>query len=722
MTNEIRWGATPQDWLTLDVFMGLGPDLLPCVANPAAEISPTSKVKKLGKTPTRFNGGGKVSGFVDWTTKYATPAELSAWSQVDDYAICLQTRQVRALDVDITDVDQAQAVFDFIQARVPGLPKRYRENSSKFLLAFRLAGDFRKRKFVCEGGAVEFLAGGNQFVAAGMHESGARYEWEGGLPLDFPTIDVDQFERLWRDLVAAFAVEGEERDEGVRKNEQTVDMPDDVADFIRSKGLALGDDRDGGILVACPWESEHTTGETGDGSTVYYPAGTRGYAQGHFVCLHGHCHGKRTDQEFKDAIGYFDNDFEPAPPAVIEATAQIPNFYRGPNGTSKIDPSADNVRRAIASTAVVGMSVAYDAFTDALVWSTPGRGEWVPFLDHHYFDIALCLDHIGFKTVPKDRIRDAVNHVAMEHKIDTAIEWLNGLTWDGKSRVSTFLPVYFGSVDSDYTRAVSRYLWSAMAGRVLDPGCKVDMAPILIGGQGIRKSSGIAAMVPAAEFFCEIELTKKDDDIARSLRGVLVAEIPELSGLHNRDIESVKAFMTRRYEKWVPKYREFATQFPRRCLFLGSTNDSDFLADETGNRRWLPVEVTNGRVDKIERDREQLWAEAAVMFKASGVDHTEAAALAPEVHKNHMIEDPWTDAICDWLDDVILPDGTKNRDQEFLRVAEILTDVFHIEKANQTRSMQMRCAGVLKKLGYRPNRIWRQGRPIRVFMWPEGKK
>ncbi|MCV5824559.1 virulence-associated E family protein, partial [Escherichia coli] len=84
---------------------------------------------------------------------------------------------------------------------------------------------------------------------------------------------------------------------------------------------------------------------------------------------------------------------------------------------------------------------------------------------------------------------------------------------------------------------------------------------------------------------------EKDDDLARKMRGRLVAEIGELRGLNTKELESIKAFVTRTHENWIPKYREFATQFPRRLVFVGTTNEDEFLADKTGNRRWLPVEV-----------------------------------------------------------------------------------------------------------------------------------
>lgn len=127
------------------------------------------------------------------------------------------------------------------------------------------------------------------------------------------------------------------------------------------------------------------------------------------------------------------------------------------------------------------------------------------------------------------------------------------------------------------------------------------------------------ALSPDPAFFTEISFAEKDDDLARKMRGRLVAEIGELRGLNTKELESIKAFVTRTHENWIPKYREFATQFPRRLVFVGTTNEDEFLADKTGNRRWLPVEVSKVDVKAIKRDLLLLWAEAREVFQRLGV-------------------------------------------------------------------------------------------------------
>jgi len=265
----------------------------------------------------------------------------------------------------------------------------------------------------------------------------------------------------------------------------------------------------------------------------------------------------------------------------------LPAFKRDKYG--RIEATIENAVKAVACVDFCAMNIRFDSFRDEIMYAAAGDDVFATFSDADYSRLRIRLESKGFKPVGRELIRDAVGLVADNNPFDSAIAWLNALPWDGHPRVENFLRDCFGASDTDYVRAVSLYLWTALAGRVLSPGVKADMVPILVGDQGAVKSSSVAAMVPGVEFFTEISFSEKDEDLARKMRGRLIAEIAELRGLHTRELDSIKAFIARTHETWVPKYREFAVQFPRRLVFIGTTNQDEFLADETGNRRWLPV-------------------------------------------------------------------------------------------------------------------------------------
>ncbi len=496
-----------------------------------------------------------------------------------------------------------------------------------------------------------------------------------------------------------------------RKKGDNVMAPDPVADFLETEGLLLGADRDGSLIVACPWSADHTTGEAGDSSTMWFRAGTKGYERGHFKCLHGHCQNK-ADGDFFAAVGYVEpaDKFEPV---VLDAAEILEVQNAGPilrKGRGGYLATVDNVTKALRHPLYCGMHIRFDQFRDEIMYAAPSRrsevgipanAQWLPLTDADYTRLRITLEKKKFKPVARELIRDTVLLVAMDNPFDSAIEWLSQQHWDGVSRVEMFLSTYFGVPDSPYARAVSRYLWTAMAGRVMQPGVKADMVPILMGAQGARKSTAVKDMVPDEAFFTELSFDEKDDDLARKMRGRLVAEIGELRGLHTKELESIKAFITRTHENWIPKYREFATKFPRRLVFVGTTNEEEFLADRTGNRRWLPVKVGECiDTDGIRRDRLQLWAEARDLFELLGVEYREAEDLAKNVHQEHMVTDPWSEAVQAWLDMVDPMTGHTARASNYLQIGEVLKDALGIEAKHVGKREEIRMGKVLHALGF----------------------
>jgi hypothetical protein len=309
----MRYGAFPEDWFNLDL-LGYGADLLPVVSNPNAPVSPRSTLKQIGKVPSRYNAQRQIVGIADWTSKKATAKELDMWAKEEDYGICLQTREIRALDIDVTDKKLAWDIVEFIGSQLDwmGLPIRTRNNSSKCLMAFRLPGDMPKRVMKVENGIIEFLATGQQFIAHGQHPSGVPYEWDWCEHTDFPTLSLEEFEKLWAALVQEFAIEvpSESSLRNAANGEST--LGDAVSEYLEEHNYVTGMGKEGQRFLRCPFEHEHSEPSAPDGtSTAYFPP-SRGYEQGHWACLHAHCH-NRPEEDFLDAIGYRLADFDVLP-------------------------------------------------------------------------------------------------------------------------------------------------------------------------------------------------------------------------------------------------------------------------------------------------------------------------------------------------------------------------------------------------------------------------
>jgi Virulence-associated protein E/Primase C terminal 2 (PriCT-2) len=396
------------------------------------------------------------------------------------------------------------------------------------------------------------------------------------------------------------------------------------------------------------------------------------------------------------------------------AKRPYPSFLYDDSGAIRL--TMDNMVKAVERPDLCGITLGYDAFLDEIMYSVDKGVNWSPFKDPDYTKLRIRLERIGFRPPPRELTRHAVLLVANTLPFDSAQVRLNSLEWDGEKRVETFLQVYIGVEDTPYHRAVSRYLWTAFAGRVLSPGCKADMAPVLVGRQGTRNSSAVAAIAPDPKFFTEISFGERDDDLSRKMRGRMIAEIPELKGLKSRDSEHVKALITKRQEDWTPKYREFNTIYPRRLLFFGTTNQQEFLADETGNRRWLPIRVEQLiEVDRIARDCLQLWAEGRELFLSGGIDYQEAESLAIHVHAEHMIGDPWEPVIANWLQ----REGSFGQSPSklpHLQTHEVLQGALCMYVQNCGKFEEMRIGKILRNLGYERIRKRVNGKHSWVFV------
>ncbi|MBN6728209.1 PriCT-2 domain-containing protein [Burkholderia multivorans] len=407
---------------------------------------------------------------------------------------------------------------------------------------------------------------------------------------------------------------------------------------------------------------------------------------------------------------------------VVPADGQEPPRpgYRR-NAKGEIMVTTENVVIGVGVPQECGWRIRWDDFRAEVVLARHEDPHgWRAFTDADYTRLQIELERKKFPKISTALMREAVTLVSDDNRFDTAITWLTGLQHDGTPRIETFLRDYMAVEDTSYTRAVSRYLWTALAGRVLSPGCEAPMVPVLIGEQGAGKTRAVKALAPAAEFYCELNLADREQDASRLMRGRLVIELGELRGLHTREAESIKAFISRTHESFVPKYKEYSVTFARRFLFVGTTNQDEFLADETGERRWLPVRVGRCDVERIAADCLQLWAEARATYERAGnVDWREAETLAREVHAQHKLSDPWSPIVHDWLmgrGDYACDLGEPPCTRDFLQIHDIADGALGIAKSRLGRSDMMRISKILQGMGYSKRLKRVEGHPTKVWM------
>lgn len=732
MTDTARYGATPEEW-TLLCAQGITADLLPVVSNPKATISEKSKMKDLGKVPSRYNSEREAVGIPKWTTAQTEEREVKRWACDSDLGICVQTRSWRAIDIDIADPARAAEVRELVDMTAGRMHIRARPNSGKCLLVFQYDGPLNKRVIRTRDGIIELLATGQQFIAVGTHPSGVRYTWPGGMPGEHsPVVELTlaEIDSLWSGLMEVFGISQSEQKAGVRPSlarSHTQMHGDPVVAFLHDNGWVRSYDNDGRVHVRCPWEDAHTT-DSGETATSYFPIGVGGFETGGFRCLHAHCDTKHVGH-FTAAIGYEDSLFEvipETPPKVVEPERQPgvgravglfetdeawPVLTRIGSGAKKgrIECTANNMLLMLARPDIVRCRLALDKFKQVILieWApelatqnSPGVpvGEWRPLGDSDYIFIQQQLDLRGVSDPATEKVRAAVRAVASSFAFDSAMQWARGLVWDGVERVPSFLTTYMGVEQTPYTTAVSMYMWTAMAGRCLVPGIKADMVPVFIGDQGTGKTTLVETLAPEPSAFLSVDLSHRDDNLARAMRGKLVGELGELRGLQSREGESIKEWLSRRSDEWIPKFVEFSTVYDRRILFIGTGNNEEFLDDPTGERRWLPTKVGETDLAALVRDRDQLWAEAVARFDLEGIAWQDAQRLARDVHEDFRVTDAIEQDVQRWLE----TDGLDEK-EGVLRGSEPFTMnalLAGLGLAGVEKSKQMRVGKALRAIGY----------------------
>jgi putative DNA primase/helicase len=211
-------GATAAEWFQFDLVLGLGADLLPCVPNsPGVKVAPGSALEgRVGKIPSQFNSNGEAHGLREWQKRPILSNEVANWSRDGRLNLCVRTGPISgvyAFDIDVEDESLVRKICTLIYSETPGTVSDYylrtRDNSAKILIPFLMEEPCKKRKIkfdkVPGGPAIELLADGQQFVAAGSHSSGARYQWLPELPTRLPVLTLEQVNQLWTALTSRYA-------------------------------------------------------------------------------------------------------------------------------------------------------------------------------------------------------------------------------------------------------------------------------------------------------------------------------------------------------------------------------------------------------------------------------------------------------------------------------------------------------------------------------------
>ena len=258
----------------------------------------------------------------------------------------------------------------------------------------------------------------------------------------------------------------------------------------------------------------------------------------------------------------------------------------------------------------------------------------------------------------KDRIFDAVNVVAQERAFHPVRDYLNSCEWDGVKRVDTLLIDYLGAEDTPYTRAVTRKTLAAAVARIYRPGCKFDYMLTLRGRQGLGKSALIAKL--GGPWFSDTFTTMQGKDAYEQVQGVWIMEVGELAGMRKAEAETIKLYISKQVDRFRPAYGRRLQEFPRQCVFIGTTNEAQFLRDTTGNRRFWVVDTPNDPTldmwDELSTEKiKQIWAEAVEIYNAGEKLYLPKSLekVAREVQESYEEENPRAGIVAEYLEKLL---------------------------------------------------------------------
>lgn len=300
--------------------------------------------------------------------------------------------------------------------------------------------------------------------------------------------------------------------------------------------------------------------------------------------------------------------------------------------------------------------------TDSLPWWTydAKNANWT---DGDLAELALYLErYYGIRN--NQNVKTARTAVWNRHAFHPIRDYLNGLTWDGKPRLDTLLVDYLGAEDSPYVRAVTRKFFVAAVARVLNPGTQFDEILTLEGPQGCGKSQFIRR-IAGDDWVNDSLQTFTGKEAYEALQGSWFVEVAELAANRRADVNQSKHFISKQSDRFRKAYAELTGNYKRQCVFVGTTNQADFLRDMTGNRRWWIVKVDgSGPKDiwkDLGRERDQIFAEARHFYEAGEPIHLDAAQtkLAEVVQEEYRYKSVREDQIAEFLD-MDLPEGWKD--------------------------------------------------------------
>ena len=369
----------------------------------------------------------------------------------------------------------------------------------------------------------------------------------------------------------------------------------------------------------------------------------------------------------------------------------------------------------------------YNEFTQSILYmSQPPWGEKSDIsrelIDSDDTQVKIWLSRFYGIETSTHAISEITAVLANENRFHPVRSFLDTLVWDGTPRLDTWLETYcHAEGDTDYLAAVGRKVLVAAVARIYQPAIKFDHMMILEGSQGIGKSSVVRILASKPWFSDSLgDITSRD--VIEITRGKWIIEVGELASMSRASANEMKDFITKDSDTARKAFGRRSITVPRQYIFIGTTNDEEYLKDPTGGRRFWPVRINQVQFKELENDRDQLLAEAKFMWTMK-----EPLYLEDEGVRDTAKEEQSDRAVVDEIQSNIL-NILQELDMKGEIDFEIFFDKFCFKYGMKLTDyyLQLRCKKIFTKLGYK--RIRRRikenqherGEGVRKYMWVKG--
>lgn len=326
------------------------------------------------------------------------------------------------------------------------------------------------------------------------------------------------------------------------------------------------------------------------------------------------------------------------------------------------------------------------------------NGEWLNLQDQDILDVQryISSNYLEFARVSKEMVIDGIKATAFLHKVNPPRDYLESLEWDHTPRLHRWLQEVYGVPDEPVYQAIGSNWMKGLVKRVLFPGCQFDEVLVLESPQGYRKSTSLRVL--GSPWHTESTLSTDDKDFYMLLARNIIVEFSEGDIVGRTSARKLKALITKTEDSFRPPYEHGIITFPRGCVFAMTTNDSDYQKDDTGGRRWLPVELQKiADIDWLRENRDQLYAEAVYRVQVlKETTHEYPQARLRELQEERQEGDGYDADIQEWF-----AERSSYEKEAGITTSEIFRAVIaKKDDALLHKEMERRIGSVMRRMGY----------------------